>query len=234
MPSVFVLEHGRLWLVAQRGYAVVPDGITMERGSPAARSGSGARSSHPTSAPTQTTSPRSLASSRSSPFRCARVASVVGVLNIESERALPDGAVPGGAAPRSRAGTTRRDRPSGRTLDLAALARLFVHLGSLREPLDIAALGAASLPKVLPVTESQIVIWSELGTATELAAWEAADASHPLSLDDIEIARAQSDPSVVCQVLALEGERRVAVANRRLASAPGERGRARGARGDLP
>src|SRR5262245_3692893 len=32
MPSVFVLEHGRLWLVAQRGYAVVPDGITVERG----------------------------------------------------------------------------------------------------------------------------------------------------------------------------------------------------------
>jgi len=28
MPSVFVLEHGRLWLVAQRGYAVVPDGNT--------------------------------------------------------------------------------------------------------------------------------------------------------------------------------------------------------------
>ena len=32
MPSVFVLEHGRLWLVAQRGYAVVPDGITIESG----------------------------------------------------------------------------------------------------------------------------------------------------------------------------------------------------------
>ena len=29
MASVFVLEHGRLWLVAQRGYAVVPDGITV-------------------------------------------------------------------------------------------------------------------------------------------------------------------------------------------------------------
>src|SRR6187399_727193 len=32
MPSVFVLEHGRLWLVSQRGYAVVPDGITIESG----------------------------------------------------------------------------------------------------------------------------------------------------------------------------------------------------------
>ena len=32
MPSVFVLEHGRLWLVAQRGYAVVPDGIPVDSG----------------------------------------------------------------------------------------------------------------------------------------------------------------------------------------------------------
>src|SRR4249919_4146197 len=32
LPSAFVLEHGRLWLVAQRGYAVVPDGITVESG----------------------------------------------------------------------------------------------------------------------------------------------------------------------------------------------------------
>ena len=28
MASVFVLEHGRLWLVAQRGYAVVPDAVS--------------------------------------------------------------------------------------------------------------------------------------------------------------------------------------------------------------
>ena len=32
LPSVFVLEHGRLWLVSQRGYAVVPDGLSVERG----------------------------------------------------------------------------------------------------------------------------------------------------------------------------------------------------------
>ena len=38
MPSVFVLEHRRLWLVAQRGYAVVPDGSRSRAGSPAARS----------------------------------------------------------------------------------------------------------------------------------------------------------------------------------------------------
>ena len=75
---------------------------------------------------------------------------------------------------------------SGRTLDLAALARLFVHLGSLREPLDIAALGAASLPKVLPVEPSQIV---DLGRARHARpssqSWRSARRRHsqPLSVD---------------------------------------------------
>ena len=207
LPSVFVLEHGRLWLVAQRGYAVVPDGITVERGitGRAIRLGRAQLAPDVSADADYVAALPGVVSELAVPLRSGRT--VVGVLNIESERALPDGAAqavrPLARALAPLAETVR----SGRTLDLAALARLFVHLGSLREPLDIAALGAASLPKVLPVTESQIVIWSELGTATELAAWEAADASHPLSLDDIEIARAQSDPSVVCQVLALEGER---------------------------
>ncbi len=32
LPSVFVFEHSRFWLVAQRGYAFVPDGLSVERG----------------------------------------------------------------------------------------------------------------------------------------------------------------------------------------------------------
>ena len=32
LPSLFVLEHGRIWLVVQRGYAVVPDGMHADGG----------------------------------------------------------------------------------------------------------------------------------------------------------------------------------------------------------
>jgi hypothetical protein len=32
LPSVFVLEHGRLWLLAQRGYVVMPDAIGVDQG----------------------------------------------------------------------------------------------------------------------------------------------------------------------------------------------------------
>ena len=202
LPSVFVLEHGRLWLVAQRGYAVVPDGITVDSGI----TGRAIRLGRPQLAPDVRSDSDYVAalpgvvSELAVPLRSGR--SVVGILNIESERALPDGAIDAvRPLARALAPLTEALRAS-RTLDLAALARLFVHLGSMREPRHIAALGAASLPKILPVEASHIVVWDDLGTARELAAWRADDASRPvLTLDEIARARALTDPNVVCQVL---------------------------------
>ena len=202
MPSVFVLEHGRLWLVAQRGYAVVPDGITVDSGI----TGRAIRLGRPQLAPDVRADPDYVAalpgvvSELAVPLRSDR--SVVGILNVESERALPDGAADAlGALARALAPLAEALRAS-RTLDLAALARLFVHLGSMREPRDIAALGGASLPKILPVEASHIVVWDELGTLQELAVWRADDASRPaLTLDEIARGRTLIDPSVVCQVL---------------------------------
>jgi diguanylate cyclase (GGDEF)-like protein len=205
MPSVFVLEHGRLWLVAQRGYAVVPDGITVERGI----TGRSIRLGRPQLAPDVTADPDYVAalpgvvSELALPLRSGD--DVVGVLNIEAERSLPDGAADA-LLPFARAlAPLAEELRASRSLDLAALARLFVHLGSLRDPHDIAALGAASLPKVLPVQTSQLVVWDELGSARELALWHSDEASRPpLSRPRLESARAQTDPSVVCHVLDLE------------------------------
>jgi diguanylate cyclase (GGDEF)-like protein len=204
MPSVFVLEHGRLWLVAQRGYAVVPDGITVESGI-TGRAVRLARAQLATDVRTDADYVPALpgvTSELAIPLRSGRA--VIGILNIESERALPDGAATA-LRPLARALTPPADAlRSRRTLDLSALARLFVHLGSLRDPGDIAALAAASLPRVLPVEATQIVVWSELGLPTELAAWTSETVTRPpLSADEMEVARAQTDPSVVCQVLEL-------------------------------
>lgn len=204
MAAVFVLEHGRLWLVAQRGYAVVPDGITVETGI----TGRAVRLGRPQLVPDVAADPDYVAalpgvvSELAIPLRSGR--SVVGVLNVESERALPDGAADS-VRPLVRALAPLAEAlRASRTLDLAALARLFVHLGSLRDPREIAALGAASLPKVLAVEASQIVIWDELGSPRELAAWSSDRASQPpLSEAEIDRASAQTDPSVVCQVLDL-------------------------------
>jgi diguanylate cyclase (GGDEF)-like protein len=202
LPSVFVVEHGRLWLVAQRGYAVAPDGITVERGiiGRACRLGRAqlARDVHLDR--DYVPALPGIVSELAIPLRSGR--ELVGVLNAESERPLPHDAVQA-VRPLARAlaplAAELRERG---TLDLAALARLFVHLGSLREPEEIAELAAASLARVLPVHASQVVVWDELASPRQLAAWRSNDdLARQLTLTEIEAARASVDSTAVCEVL---------------------------------
>jgi diguanylate cyclase (GGDEF)-like protein len=204
MPSVFVLEHGRLWLVAQRGYAVVPDGITVDSGvtGRAVRFGRAQLVADVHADPDYVAALPGVSSELALPLRID--GAVVGILNVESERALPENAddalrpLARALAPLADALRTRR------SLDLAGLARLFVHLGSMRDPEQIAALGAASLAKVLPVEAAQILVWGEHDSIDELASWEAEGASNArLSAEETARARAEADPTVVCHVLDL-------------------------------
>src|SRR4249919_1584168 len=93
LPSVFVLEHGRLWLVAQRGYAVVPDGIGVEQGimGRAVRLARGQVIGDVHSDPDYLEALPSVTCEVALPLRQGRV--TVGVLNVDSERAFPDGAL---------------------------------------------------------------------------------------------------------------------------------------------
>lgn len=209
MPSIFLLDHGRLWLVAQRGYAVVPDGITVDLGI----TGRAIRLGRAQLVPDVGTDPDyvaalpGLSSELAVPLRFGRM--IVGLLNIESERALPDGATQA-IRPLARALAPLVEAlRANRTLDLAGLARLFVHLGSLRNPEAIASLAAASLARVLPVEASQVVVWDELGAPKELASWASDDRPDVrLSLSELEAARTQVDSTVVCHVVELDGRGR--------------------------
>jgi diguanylate cyclase (GGDEF)-like protein len=202
LPSVFVLEHGRLWLVAQRGHAVVPDGIGVEQGimGRAVRLGRGQVVVDVQSDPDYLGASPSVTCEVALPLRRGRV--TVGVFNVDSERSFPDGTLkllrPLAAALAPRAAAFRA---SG-VLDLPGLARLFVYLGSLRDPSEIAALAAASLARVLRLETSQVWIWDEIGQPTELASWSADGTLRPgLSVDELEATRALVDPSVVCQLV---------------------------------
>ena len=202
LPSVFVLEHGRLWLVAQRGYAVVPDGIRIERGvmGRAVRLGTPQHAKDVRSDPDYVPALPGVESELALPLRVGEL--VVGALNLESERELPEHAdellepFTSALAPLTDALRTSR------TFDLPALARLFAHVGSLRDPDEIAGIAADSLAKVLPVVTSQVFVWNDPGQPTELASWRSEHGERALmSVAELEAARALVDPTVVCQLL---------------------------------
>ena len=204
LPSVFVLEHERLWLVAQRGYAVVPDGIRIDRGvmGRAVRLGRPQYAADVRSDPDYVPALPGVEAEIALPLRVGQV--VVGALNIESERALPPGAAELLRPLAEALAPPTEELRTSRTLDLAALARLFVHLGSHRDPDEIAALAAASLSKVLPIDTSQVVVWDDPEASKELASWRAESADRDvLPSADIDAARALVDPTVVCQLLDL-------------------------------
>jgi diguanylate cyclase (GGDEF)-like protein len=206
LPSIFVLEHGRLWLVAQRGYALVPDGFETGQGilGRAVRLGRGQFVADAQADPDYLEAHPAVRSVLAVPMRLRR--SIVGAVNVESERPLPAGSLeivqPFATALAPRVEALR----ASATLDLSGLARLFAYLGSLRDPGQIASLGAASLARVLRVEATQVWMWDELGTAVELAAWRAPDAGgRGVSVDEVAAARALVDSSVVCQQLDLDG-----------------------------
>jgi len=205
-PSVFVLEHGRLWLVSQRGYAVVPDGIRVESGimGRAVRLGRAQLVTDVRADGGYVPALPGVRSELAVPLRAGRV--VVGALNVECERILPERAAtlvrPLAAALAPLAAELR----AGRTLDLAGLARLFVYLGSLRDADEIAALAAASLPRILPVAASQVVVWREPDGMQELGTWRRDDSEPaPLAQAEVERARRRVDATVVCQLLDTRG-----------------------------
>ena len=202
LPSVFVLEHGRLWLVAQRGYGVVPDGIAVEQGimGRAVRLGRGQIVLDVHSDPDYIAAVPTVTSEAAIPLRAGRA--IVGVFNLDAERPLPDGTLklarPLAAALAPLAEALR----AAGGLDLPGVARLFVHLGSLRDPNEIAALSAASLARVVKVGTSQVWLWDELGSPVELASWSSDRmTSAALSTEDIEAVRTLVDPRAVFQLL---------------------------------
>src|SRR4029450_11555637 len=90
---------------------------------------------------------------------------------------------------------------------------LFAYIGSLRDPAQIAALGAASLARVLRLETSQLWTWNDHGSGTGLALWQAPGTEHRCaSVDEITAARELVAPAVACQRVDLRGRERAAAA----------------------
>ena len=230
MPSVFVLEHGRLWLVAQRGYAVVPDGITVEHGI----TGRAIRLGRPQLAPDVT---RGSGLRRRAPWRPLRArgslaleCTIVGVLNVEVGARAPGGSGRGAPTAGQCARTVRRRAPSeqdarsrGAGASVRASRQPSRSAGHRSSRCRVAPEGAARADEPargLGRTRRR----SELAAGTRKA---------PRSRRSRAATRgARTDRSErrLSRPRSRDGERHVAARVRRLAAAACERGRHRGAR----
>lgn len=200
--SAFVLEHGRLWSVGVRGYAVIPDGLPLDEGV----IGRAARTSEVQLAADVNQDRdfigvmRGVVSELAVPLVTS--AGIVGVINIETSSTLPAGGE-AAVAPLMQALAPRMDDlRAARTVDVSSLARLFVHMSSLRDAPAIAELAVRSLGRVLPVETTQLLLLDENGRLIESTEWRAADdGPEPMSARMIETLREPIEQSALFELI---------------------------------
>jgi diguanylate cyclase (GGDEF)-like protein len=199
--SAFLVEHERLWILAQRGYSLIPDGISVQEGvmGRAVRSARTQFAVDVSVDPDFVSAVPGIVSELASPLRIDGV--VVGVVNVETVRPLP-------------AGSPRLVRPllhalapvvgqlrARRSLDLSGAARLFVYMGSLRSPRAIADLAAGSLARILPVETVQLLVGAD-EALEQLALWQSRSGGPaPFETDAVEGLVREIERSAVFQLL---------------------------------
>ena len=187
--AAFVLEHGRLWSVGVRGYAMIPDGLPLDEGviGRAVRTSAAQLVLDVSEDPDFVEVSRATVSELSAPLLMPT--GVVGVLNIETSVALPAGSATA-VAELLAVLAEPMDELRGSRTDLSSLARLFVYMSSLRDPQAIAEVTVRSLGRVLPIETSQLLLLDDDGQLVESTEWSAtAQAPEPLPLASLRALR---------------------------------------------
>lgn len=200
--GVFVLEHGRLWPLVTRGYAMMPEGRSTDEGviGRAARAGSTQLAVDVASDPDYVEMTRGVVSNVALPL--VSDLGLLGVLSLETFTPLPEGSevavevLAGALVP------PVDELHSRRTLDLSSLARLFVHVSSLRDPAAIGEVAVRSLTRVLPVEAAQLALRDDAGRLVDTAIWRASDESpQALAAPELTLLRKRADPLAVFELL---------------------------------
>jgi len=200
--AAFVLEHGRLWSIGVRGYAMIPDGLPIEEGV----IGRAVRTSEPQFVPDVSLDPDFLDISAAAVSELAipllTAVGVVGVINLETSTRLPAGAERVAEQLRLALAEPVDELRESRTVDVSTLARLFVYMSSLRDPRAIAEVAVRSLGRVLPLETSQLLLLGEDGRLVETTEWSAPGPGHELlPVSTLEALRARIEASAVFELL---------------------------------
>jgi diguanylate cyclase (GGDEF)-like protein len=187
--SVYVLEHERLWLVSQRGYAEVRDGFSLAQGvmARAVRTG---ETQYVRDADEDADFIAAMAGINSEiavPFTIG--GSPAGVLNVETiGPTLPEEAVALYEELAPRLAERVEEMRAGDALDLAGVARLCVHASSLRGVGAIAEFAARTLVRLLGLEAAQVSLIRG-GQAYQLASFWRRPNSGVKPLDEGDVRR---------------------------------------------
>jgi diguanylate cyclase (GGDEF)-like protein len=178
LASVYVLEHERLWLVAQRGYDEVRDGFSLDQGvmARAVRSGETQFLRDTSDDPDFIAAAAGIASELAVPFTVG--GAPAGVLNIETRAAsLPAGSVELYEELVPHVVDRVAEMRASLGLDLASVARLCVHASSLRGVPAIAEFAVRTLARLLELDSAQLSLIREGGVYQLASFWRRPDAS---------------------------------------------------------
>lgn len=157
LASVYTLEHDRLWLVTQRGYEEVRDGLALDQGvmGRAVRTGTIQVVGDVRSDPDFIAAGRGSVCEAAVPFQAS--GGLTGVLNVETVDALlPRGAGAALAPLASFLGARLGDLHGELGSDLGELARLCVHASSLRGVATIAEFATRTTGRMLNLESAQL------------------------------------------------------------------------------
>jgi diguanylate cyclase (GGDEF)-like protein len=199
--AAFVLEHGRLWSVGVRGYAMIPDGLPLDEGI----IGRAVRTSEIQFVRDVALDPDFVKLSNTVVSELAipvvSATGVVGVIDVETGLHLPAGTELAAQALLRTLAEPIDELRASRTVDLSALARLFVYMSSLREPRAIAEVAVRALGRVLPLESSQLMLLDDDGRLVESTEWVASGGGHDtLTAQVLEALRVRIEASAVFEL----------------------------------
>ena len=198
--SVYLLEHQRLWVIAQRGYAdVVHDGFPVTRGVMARAIRTGETQFLPDVAldADYIGAANGIVSEVAVPFPTDLP---VGVFNVETVGIrLPDEAESLFAELAQALATRLESMRQGLGLDIASLARLCVHASSLRGVSAIAEFATRTFGRFLGLESAQLILRGSDGASRSASHWRRPDSQlAPIGSDGLQLldqVRAD-DPSI--------------------------------------